>query len=106
MRKEFLWYGTYDVQVRKEGYQTVSKPTRVWAPWWQIPPIDLLAELIPVPLADNHVIKYRLKLLGEQQTDPEQVLSRAVQMRERLHSGQHTRQPKPPRTRPATQSAQ
>src|SRR5688500_8387276 len=41
MRKNFVWYGTYDVQLRKEGYHTLSRETKVWAPWWQWPPIDL-----------------------------------------------------------------
>ena len=98
MRKTFLWYGTYDVQLRKEGYVTKSARTRVWAPWWQIPPIDLLAELVPLRLQDNHVVRYRLRQQSEQHTDPEQVIERAVRMRRRLRSGVQTRQPS---TRPA-----
>src|SRR5690349_16661746 len=44
---DFTWYGDYDVQVRKEGYQTLSRAQPLPAPWWQWPPIDLLAELAP-----------------------------------------------------------
>jgi hypothetical protein len=93
MRKTFLWYGTYDVQVRKEGYVTKSARTRVWAPWWQVPPIDLLAELVPVKLQDSHAVAYKLQPEAEQQTDPEQVIDRGVRLRRRLRSSKYTRQP-------------
>jgi PEGA domain-containing protein len=93
MRKSFLWYGTYDVLLRKEGYVTQSAKTPVWAPWWQIPPIDLIAEIIPLPLRDNRLVTYRLKPVSEAQTDPEQVIERAGELRARLKSTEHTRTP-------------
>ena len=101
MRKSFLWYGTYDVQLRKEGYVTRSAETRVWAPWWQIPPIDLLAELVPLPLQDNHSVTYRLRQAPARQSDPLLVIDRAREMREKLQSSRHTRPP-PGATQPAT----
>src|SRR5688500_2863957 len=52
MTREFTYYGTMDLQLRKDGYQTLSARPRVWAPLWQIPPIDLLAEAFP--LTDRH----------------------------------------------------
>ena len=100
MRKAFVWYGTYDVQLRKEGYRTLDAETKVWAPWWQIPPIDLVAELIPLPLQDNHVVSYRMNPVTERQTDPEQVIARAVGMRGQLRSSRNTR-PRNPSTKPA-----
>ena len=98
MRKEFLWYGTYDVELRKEGYQTLKRPTQVWAPWWQWPPIDLFAEMLP--LEDRHAARFRMKPVTEVQTDEDQVLGRAVATRKRLKSSKYTRQPrsKPPAT--------
>jgi hypothetical protein len=86
MRKQFLWYGTYDVQLRKEGYETLSAKEKVWAPWWQWPPFDLFAEAFP--LEDNHVARYTMKPVTAQITDPQQVLGRAVQMRQRLKSSE------------------
>ena len=104
MRKSFLWYGTYDVQLRKEGHVTRSEATRVWAPWWQIPPIDLLAELVPLPLQDNHTVTYRLRPTPEQEVDTHRVIQRAVEMRGELHSSPYTREPRPT-TKPATTQA-
>ena len=106
MRKTFTWYGTYDVEVRKEGYVTKVAETKVWAPWWQIPPIDLVAEILPLPLQDNHVVSYRLEPVGEQQTDPQGVIDRAVRLRNRLQSSRNTRGPRsstqPSATQPST----
>jgi len=89
MTRDFLWYGTYDVQLRKEGYQTIDKPTRVWAPWWQIPPIDLLAELLPFPVEDRHSLDYAMKPVSSEQEDPEQLIDRAQNMRGRLQSSEY-----------------
>src|SRR2546426_10771649 len=104
MRKNFVWYGTYDVELRKEGYETVSRNTPVWAPWWQWPPFDFFAEFSPLPLEDQHVVRYRLAPVTEFQTDPQQALSRAVELRGRLTSSQFPQPPKKKRkasTRPA-----
>ena len=89
MRKNFLWYGTYDVELRKEGYETLVKPAQVWAPWWQVPPIDFLAELVPVPLEDRHTVEYRLTPLGIEHSDPDAVLKRAVATRGKLRGSRY-----------------
>jgi hypothetical protein len=107
MRKNFLWYGTYDVVLRKEGYQTLVKPTQVWAPWWQIPPMDFVAELIPGPPVDSHAVHYRLTPLGEQHTDPDKILGRAVATRSLLRSSRNTKERESGREpAPATQPAE
>ena len=104
MRKTFTWYGTYDVELRKEGYETKVTQAKVWAPWWQIPPIDLFAELVPVPLQDNHAVGYTLDPVKPEQVDPQNVIDRAVQMRGRLRSSVHTRKPAAATQPAATQS--
>jgi hypothetical protein len=105
MRKEFLWYGTYDVELRKEGYETLTRQEKVWAPWWQWPPFDLFAEAFPVE--DRHTAKYTMKPLTAQTTDPQQVLGRAVHMRDRLKSSEFAQPEKAKKpkatTRPTTQ---
>jgi hypothetical protein len=90
--------------LRKEGYRTLNKPTRVWAPWWQIPPIDLLAEIIPLPLQDSQVVRYKLEPVTEQQTAPAEIVERAVEMRSKLRSSRHTRKPAPTSGPATTQS--
>ena len=55
------WYGKYDVAVRKEGYEALKTERWVVAPWWQWPPIDLVAELLPLPLRDRRTLRFDLQ---------------------------------------------
>jgi hypothetical protein len=99
--KTFTWYGTFDVQVRKEGYQTIKAETPVIAPWWQWLPFDLLAEILPIRLEDRHDVAYSLKPSSDVQTDPEAIVQRGQALRERLESSQFPQ----PATRPTTKPA-
>ena len=83
--KEFLYYGTMDVRLRKDGYETLEDRPRVWAPVWQIPPIDLITEASAVPIVDRHRLSYELtpKEIG---ADPEELVRRGVQLRGELQS--------------------
>ena len=103
MRKEFLWYGTYDVQLRKEGYETLSAEEKVWAPWWQWPPFDLFAELFPV--TDRKQLSYQLSPMTETQEDPAEMVARGEKMRGELRSSKHTTV-RTPASALATQPAQ
>ena len=78
----FTWYGDYDILVRKSGYEPLRTHARVWPPWYQVPPLDLVSEaLIPVTLHDRHELSFTL----QQQRHPttQQLLQRAVALRER-----------------------
>jgi hypothetical protein len=53
----FLWYGDYDIILRKQGYQTLKTNHRVNPPWYQVPPFDLIAETMIIgTLHDDHVL--------------------------------------------------
>lgn len=99
--REFTWYGVYDVQVRKEGYETLKTEGKVIAPWWQWVPLDLFTEVLP--LTDRHTLSYRLQPTEQTPQDPQAMLERAEAMRSRLRSSRYTRQP--PTTAPATAPA-
>jgi hypothetical protein len=43
---DFLWYGDYDVIIRKEGRQTLHTNWVIKPPWYQIVPIDFFAEVL------------------------------------------------------------
>lgn len=79
---DFLWYGTYDVQLRKEGFQTLSTRTRVIAPWWGFPPIDLFAEMMPFHPTDHRELNYVMKERTE--TVPEGLVARGTEFKGRL----------------------
>lgn len=101
LTKNFTWYGVFEVQVRKEGYETLKTGTPVIAPWWQWLPFDFVAEILPVRLQDRHEIAYDLKPLPAEQVDPEAVVQRGQNLRERLEG---SRLPQPA-TRPTTKPA-
>jgi hypothetical protein len=102
LTKDFIWYGTYDVQVRMDGYETLSTRQRVIAPVWQWPPFDLAAELWPGHAKDQRHFFYTLKPISTTQVSPETMLARSAELRSKLESSQYT---KFPATAPTTQPA-
>jgi hypothetical protein len=86
LAKHFLWYGTYDVQVRKDGYETLKTKSPVIAPWWQWIPFDFVAELVPVKFHDSHTVSYTLRPLAKAQIDPQTIVERAEDLGEDLES--------------------
>jgi hypothetical protein len=103
LRQDFTWYGTYDVAVRKEGYQTLKTASPVIAPWWQWVPFDFVAEVLPFRFKDTHALQYTLKPTPETTVDPDRLVQRGEEMRDRLESGEKPL--KTPKTRPATTRA-
>ena len=100
LERDFTWYGTYDVQLRSEGYEPLKARTPVIAPWWQWPPFDLFAEFIP-GLKDERTIRYTLKPASTQPVEPEEILARAEQLRGKLQSSTY-HQSKAPTTAPTS----
>jgi hypothetical protein len=90
---DFTYYGWYDVEVRKEGYETLKTTGQVIAPWWQWVPFDFFAELSPIRLRDKQMLSYSLRPTSAAAVDPQKLLNRAEEMRPKLESSEHTRQP-------------
>ena len=57
----FTWYGTYDVVIRKDGYETLKTAQDTPAPFYQWPGIDLVSEcLLPFTITDHHQWEFEL----------------------------------------------
>jgi hypothetical protein len=84
--RTFLWYGNYDVVVRKEGYQTLKTTAEITAPFWQFVPLDVLTDFLP--LTDNTTIRFSLS--PQQPADPQVLLTRGEQMQQALESSGYT----------------
>ncbi len=82
VKLSFLWYGDYDIVLRKEGYETLKTNHRVRAPWYQWPPFDLIAEtLVPGTIRDEHELPlYELTPL--ERPDVSGVVQRAEELRD------------------------
>ncbi len=79
---DFLWYGDYDLILRREGYKTLKTNWEIKAPWYQVIPLDFFAEVLwPGHLLDAH---HRHYVLEEQERPaPEELLDRANEARDR-----------------------
>jgi len=97
IQRDFTWYGTYDVTIRKDGYRTIKTTAPVIAPWYEFPPIDLIAELLPIPLKDHRYLNYDMEPLPQGMVDSAGMVQRAEEMRSQLED---TRLP--PSTRKAS----
>ena len=97
LTREFTWYGNFDVQLRKEGYATLKTNKHVTAPWWQWPPIDLFADVLPMRLRDERAIAFTMQPATTQPNDPSILIDRATELRGQLESSPSTR---PPSTQP------
>ena len=102
MTREFTWYGTYDLALRREGYETLKARAPVIAPWWQWVPFDFVAEVLPLRLRDRHRLSYTMKPTTEQNEDPQQMIRRGEELRSKLISGEKAKTR--PTTRPLRQS--
>jgi hypothetical protein len=79
----FLWYGNYDIILRKPGYKTLKTNCWINAPWYQWAPFDLVAEtMIPVMIHDQHVLPAFVLEPAETPTMDE-VVQRAAELRDR-----------------------
>jgi len=67
---DFLWYGDYDVIIRKPGYETLRTHHRLNAPWYQLPGLDFVTEaLMPFEFHDRQEMAFSL--------EPEKPIDRA-----------------------------
>jgi len=75
---EFLYYGTYDVRLRKEGFEPLLTSGDADAPLWDTFPLDLAAEAVPGEPHSRIAWHYLLVPLDE---DQQSLLERAGSLR-------------------------
>lgn len=56
-----IWYWYYKIRLEKEGYEPIEVDERFYAPPWAVPPIDLLAEALPIPIKNTYYRHYNLR---------------------------------------------
>jgi hypothetical protein len=85
---DFLWYGDYEIIVRRDGYQTLRTHERINPPWYQVPPVDFFAEVLYVGrLHDQRFVSYTLE--PEQLPGRGELLERAAELRSQALSEEH-----------------
>jgi len=83
---DFTWYGTYDLVLRQEGYQALRVEQRVYAPWWQWIPFDLLSELTPGRKVDRREFTFAMLPHIDTPLAADELIQRAAAMRPLLES--------------------
>ena len=58
---DFEWYWEHKVELRKEGYETISNFETIKAPVYMWIPFDLVMELLPFSVKDDHQLTYTLE---------------------------------------------
>ncbi len=75
---DFTYYGEYDVRVELHGYQPIMTTRWLIAPTWDMPPLDLVTEVVaPNAHADLHW-GFELEPL---EADPSALIKRAETLR-------------------------
>ena len=79
--ESFVWYGTREVILVKEGHQTSVSLLPLRIPIYQIPPVDVVTDvLVPWTIEDDHPLD--VSLAPVQKEDPDLLLERAERYRE------------------------
>jgi hypothetical protein len=88
---DFIYYGTRNVRLVKDGYETLTVLQPIPAPWYQYFGFDFITEnLIPGEIRDERVLDYQLQ--PQMIVPTEQLLGRA----ENLRQGAQVQPPLPP----------
>jgi hypothetical protein len=78
----FLYYGTYNITLEMDGFQTETIQQRIAPPWYAYPPLDFFSEHVyPGKLTDIRRLNYDLKPVLQPNTAD--LLQQAQELRER-----------------------
>ena len=84
---DFTHYGTREIVLQKDGYETLKTLQRVPTPWYQIPGIDFFSDnLLPFQLTNRHEFTYQLQP-SSQIMPTQELLGRANGLRTEAHAG-------------------
>jgi len=82
----FVYYGTRQVQLVKDGYETLTVQQPIGLPWYQIPPLDFITEnLLPWEIRDEREFQFAMQPTRNVPT--EELMGRAEQLRGDLQTG-------------------
>jgi hypothetical protein len=88
VKVDFIWYGDYGVTLRKDGYEILQTHKMVPAPWYELPGIDFVSEVLwPGWIHDQRELEFELQPAGEA-VSGEELMKNAEEMRERALFGE------------------
>jgi len=82
----FVYYGTREFRIEKDGYRTETIRRRFNPPWYQFPGIDFISETLwPGEIRDERIIDVEMVPLTREPA--ENVVQRADALREQSRAG-------------------
>lgn len=88
----FVYYGTREFRIEKDGYRTETIRKKIRAPWYQIPGIDFVAETLwPGEIRDERIID--VELVPKTLEPTENLIERADSLRTQSRVGVVTAPP-------------
>lgn len=82
----FVYYGTREFRIEKDGYRTETIRRRLNPPWYEFPGLDFVSETLwPGELRDERIIDVQLVPQTIEPTDD--VMGRAESLRNQSRSG-------------------
>lgn len=85
----FLYYGTREIKVVKDGYRTETLFQKLNPPWYQIPPLDFVTEnVVPREIRDERIVD--VQLVPEEIVPQQKLLDRAQSLRDGALTGNVT----------------
>jgi hypothetical protein len=81
----YVYYGSYDLTLVKDGYETLHARVKIDAPWYEYPGIDFFSEnLFPYTIRDiREGDQFHFQMQPLQAVRPDDVLRRATDLRAR-----------------------
>lgn len=59
---DFTYYGTREIKLVKDGYETLTVMQKLQAPWYQYPVVEFFADnLSPHKITNRHEFTYRMQ---------------------------------------------
>lgn len=77
---DYIYYGTREIRLVKDGYETLTVKRSITLPWYQVFPLDFVTEnLIPFNIRDERTLDFALA--PQMMVPQEQLLGRAENLR-------------------------
>src|SRR5580692_11639227 len=59
---DFIYYGSRNLTLVKDGYETLKVKAEIPTPWYDLPGIDFVSEnLVPTEIRDHRVLDFQLQ---------------------------------------------
>jgi hypothetical protein len=89
---DFIYYGTREIRLIKPGYDTLTINQPIPTPWYEVPPIDFVSEvLVPYKIRDNRTVAFNLQ--PQLMIPTEELIERGNQLRQATYQQQPTAAP-------------